>query len=315
MEIRVTKEITKEHDSMVMKVFPPENLNREMHFPENNIADLQTVYQGPSPYHLDYCGYEHCKSGYSFGPYIRSSYLLHIVIHGKGTYCVDGKTYSISKGQLFLISPGITTTYQADIEEPWGYYWIGFSGYQATYILKQMGFTEAMPVISMNDLSPLIECIERMFLSDKITFANELQRTAELLTFFTHVINSRPQNQLTARHSKSEYAEMAMRYISNNFSRKIQISELADHIGVDRSYLSKSFHTEYQMSPQEYLVRLRMQQAATLLENPDHPISYIAMKCGYPDALAFTKIFRQRMGCSPSQYRLNMNSVESPSAP
>lgn len=303
-------QIQQERKSLVMKVLSQDKLKQGVDFPRNDIADLQTDYTGPSPYHLNYCGYEHCHAGYAFGPHTRTSYLLHLVTRGTGTYYVDDHVYEISAGQIFLIYPGVTTTYQASLDDPWSYYWIGFSGYQANYILEQMGFSEHSHVISIEDIDPLVSCIEQMLQFHEITFANELERTAELLKFFSHVINSHPHNLVSAKNYRSQYAEVAMRYISNNFDSKIRIADLADYIGVDRSYLSKAFHAEYQISPQEYLLRLRMQHATNLLANSKLSITDVAAKCGYPDALAFTKIFRQRLGCSPRDYRLAQNSEE-----
>lgn len=296
-------EIIAERKGLVMKVVPHENFKQEIDFPRNDIADLQTNYTGASPYHLNYCGYEHCHPGYAFGPHTRASYLMHIVTRGSGRYYVNNKIYQICAGQIFLIYPGITTTYQADQDDPWSYYWIGFSGYQANYILSQMGFSQDSHVITVAQLDPLIQCIERMLQSYEFTLQHELQRTSELLHFFACVLNSRPQSLSSSKPSKAQYAEAAMRYISNHFDQKIQISALADYIGIDRSYLSKIFREEYQISPQEYLLRLRIQKATTLLVNTNYTISDIASRCGYSDALAFTKIFHQRIGCSPKEYR------------
>ena len=134
--------------------------DRYANFPASNIADIQTDYHGASPYHLNYCGTEQCTPGFQFGPFVRRSYLLHLVT--RGTYRVNGKCYDLSAGQIFLIFPGDTTVYQADREDPWEYYWIGFSGYQAGFILSQLGFTHDSHVIRIDDLTPLTDCIMEM---------------------------------------------------------------------------------------------------------------------------------------------------------
>ena len=104
-------------------------------------------------------------------------------------------------------------------------------------------------------------------------------------------------------YSKTTYAEVAMRYLTSNYPRRIKISDLADYIGVDRSYLTKSFREQYHVSPQEYLISLRMDQAQFLLENTGKSVTDIAAEVGYPDSLAFSKSFKQRFGASPSEYR------------
>ena len=57
------------------------------------------------------------------------------------------------------------------------------------------------------------------------------------------------------------------------------------------------------MSPQECLIRLRMDRAAELLVRTQETVTQIAEQCGYPDSLAFTKMFRKSYQMSPTEYR------------
>ena len=94
------------------------------------MENLQEIQRLPSinPINLNYFGSEQCESGYSFGPFVRTSYVLHLVRSGKGKLMKQGNTYEVSCGQAFLIYPGEETVYQADDEEPWNYMWVGFHG-------------------------------------------------------------------------------------------------------------------------------------------------------------------------------------------
>ena len=90
-----------------------------------------------------YCGYEKCASGHSFGPAVRTQYLLHFVISGKGTYSVGGVTYPVKAGQAFLIKPSEVTYYQADREAPWEYMWMAFDGIDGKETVRRTGFQES----------------------------------------------------------------------------------------------------------------------------------------------------------------------------
>lgn len=294
----------KERQSLVMEVYSDELRFQSSTFPHEGVADLQSSYLGPSPYHVNYCGYEPCYPGYAFGPRSRTSYLLHVIYSGKGKYYVSDQVYEVTAGQIFLIYPGVTTTYQADAEDPWTYGWVGFSGHRSEALLSQVGFSPDQLVLSVESTEPLHKCILNMMGTHRITYANELYRTAELLRFFAYIADHAigiPHSM--PGYSKSVYAQLAMRYLDSNFTTNLKIADLADHIGIDRSYLTKSFREEYQISPQEYLIRLRMEKAAQLLVSSTEPISVIAAQVGYTDALAFSKIFKQRTGSSPSEYR------------
>lgn len=100
------------------------------------------------------------------------------------------------------------------------------------------------------------------------------------------------------------YSEYAVRYIKEHFSEKIRIQDLAEHIGISRSYLGKLLKKETGMSPQEYLIEIRMNRAAELLSGSDDPVKSIAAACGYDDPLAFSKVFKSKFGTNPSEYRI-----------
>ena len=295
--------ILKTREGMVLSVIPEDFQKNIANFPTSNIADIQTDYRGPSPYHLNYCGFEHCTPGYQFGPSVRRSYLLHLITSGKGIYRVGEKTYTLKEGDIFLIYPGDVTIYRADQEEPWSYCWIGFSGYQADYILSQMGFSSERHVIRTKEMKTLTDCIDEMLHTHRINLANELHRSSLLLRFFAAVIEEQPTKERAHLHAKSAYAKVTMQYLTNHYMQKVKISDIADYIGIDRSYLTKSFRTEYQMSPQEFLIKLRMRKAAELLRHTSIPIASVAAQCGYPDALAFSRMFHQNYGSSPTEFR------------
>ena len=107
------------------------------------------------------------------------------------------------------------------------------------------------------------------------------------------------------------YSEYAVRYINEHFAEKIRIQELAEHIGISRSYLGKLVRKETGMSPQEYLIEVRMKRAAYLLGRSNDLVQSIASACGYDDPMAFSKVFKSRFGINPRDYRKQHNETAS----
>ena len=87
------------------------------------------------------------------------------------------------------------------------------------------------------------------------------------------------------------------------YNERLKINELADYIGVNRSYLASNFKKTFGCSPQEFLVNLRMEKAKVLLKKQDLSINAVANVVGYTDQLAFSKAFKKHFGCSPSTYK------------
>lgn len=99
------------------------------------------------------------------------------------------------------------------------------------------------------------------------------------------------------------YLQQALDYMDTHLKENIKINEIAASIGIDRSYLSNIFKTTLNISPQEYLLHLRIDRAADLLKNTKDKISVIANEVGYSDPLTFTKMFKRAKGLSPSEWR------------
>ena len=87
---------------------------------------------------LRHCGYEECVPGHSYGPAVRSVYLIHIIIRGQGTFLANQQTFHLGAGDGFLIVPEMQTYYRADEKDPWTYCWVAFMGNRAEDVLREL---------------------------------------------------------------------------------------------------------------------------------------------------------------------------------
>ena len=55
------------------------------------------------------CGHEYCQPGHTWGPGVRDHYLIHLVVAGRGVYQVNGLSYTLQEGDLFLAKPNQLT--------------------------------------------------------------------------------------------------------------------------------------------------------------------------------------------------------------
>ena len=267
---------------------------------------LEDLQRDSADLYLGYCGMEKCVPGHSFGPTERTLYVIHFVRRGRGRFCIGGKEYSITAGEAFLISPGETTFYEADEKQPWEYWWIGFQGIKAYEYILNAGFDKYTPVIHVDGMDQIIGCINNMLEAHQLTIANDLRRKSELMRVFAHLIeeNGKKQKEVSGYdYPGAIYVRQAVDYLTYHYHERIKINELADYIGINRCYLTNSFKKQLGMSPQEYLVRLRMDKAASLIRNTGLSVSEIAARVGYEDPLAFSKIFRLKYGVSPRKWR------------
>ena len=81
----------------------------------------------------------------------------------------------------------------------------------------------------------------------------------------------------------------------------VSISGLAARLGLNRSYFSTLFHQRTGLSPQQYLLRCRMEHARELLCSHAFTPGEAALAVGYPDIFAFSRMFKRYYGVSPSE--------------
>ena len=96
-----------------------------------------------------------------------------------------------------------------------------------------------------------------------------------------------------------------MEYITSSYKNGINVSDIAEHLGISRAYLNYVFQNELGQSIQQCLISFRMHKAANLLVSTTLTIKEISHAIGYADQLTFSKAFKKKFGSSPKQYRID----------
>lgn len=240
-------------------------------------------------------GYEKCAPGHFFGPWIRNFYIIHYIQRGKGYFIREGEEYSLSKGDLFLIRPSELCKYYSDNRDPWTYVWIGFSGTKAEEFLDTTGFHGNQCVFHAPRAEYIFSEIQNVKGQD---ISLEFFLCSKIYELFAVLCTAKPEN---------EYVEKAVNYICSNYSSPVSIEEIAGLLSIDRRHLGRLFTVQTGITPKEYLINVRLRNAADLLRSSDYPIMEIAQLVGYDDCGSFLKIFKKKYGMTPSQFRKSGN--------
>lgn len=103
--------------------------------------------------------------------------------------------------------------------------------------------------------------------------------------------------------SVTRQVEHIRQYINKNYSESITLASLADAYHVDASYLSRTFSKKYGETITAFLTRVRMERAVELMKDQEKKLETISFLVGYDDYNYFSRVFRKKMGISPSEYR------------
>lgn len=267
-----------------------------------DMDQLQSM-RSMNPLNLYYCGRENCAPGWVFGPYVRKHYVIHVVTSGRGSYSTGGREYRISEGQMFIIYPGEMTLYRADENEPWSYTWVGFDGHLSEALILEMGFLRESPVVTLDDTKEIADSIKRIMSVRELTRVGLLKRNAAFMEALAAMLEHGRHGDAYSNIPEAKYVYRAVELIAESYSEKIKISDIADKVGINRSYMTSIFKKVMNMSPQEFLINLRLEKSAQMLRETEESVGSIAAAVGYTDALTFSKAFKQKYNETPREFR------------
>ena len=246
-----------------------------------------------------YCGHEECEPGHFFGPATRAHYLMHFILRGKGYYQIGDDNYTVASGEAFLIKPEELTFYKADLEQPWEYVWVAFGGEEAERLLEIYQLSGKRYVCSWQDIG---ETTDRLLKLCRAYF--DSSRSREELTGWFYLIFSAIRKE-ACENEKGDmgYYTEAEKYVRHNCGYDIHVNDIANYIGIDRTYLFKIFKKYAGISPKQYLTACRISTARDMLDNTPLSVTEIALSSGFHDSSVFCKNFSKEMGMSPVKYR------------
>ncbi len=103
--------------------------------------------------------------------------------------------------------------------------------------------------------------------------------------------------------SPTKIVRDALYYIRRHYNENISLADVAEHINVNKSYLSDVFKKEQKVTITQYITNLRMEKAKELLIHTDMKMYEISVEVGYNDYTYFSQIFKRNTGETLSEFR------------
>lgn len=242
----------------------------------------------------------------TYRPKGRLDYQIIYIASGLGHFHFDNPENEtiVPAGNMVLFRPKELQKYEYYGEDKTEVYWIHFTGSDVKNILRSYGLQDNQRVFPVGSSLEY----ERLFKQ----IIQELQRCQEhyeeMLALLLRHLLIVFQRELTREHIlKNEYLDREMHsavtYFNENYNQDISIENYAQTRGMSVSWFIRNFKKYTGMTPMQFIVSLRVNNAQILLEQTNYSIYEIAKIVGYDDQLYFSRLFRKQKGVSPSQYR------------
>lgn len=230
------------------------------------------------------------------------SILVILTLSGKGYIKYHNKSHEVTKNTVTVIDCNDPHVYFTDKTELWRFMWLHFKGGQS---LEQTRFIlDNHSPVFYSDRNSIIK-------SNIIKIFDYLQKSGlqnEILTSLC--LNDILSNLLISSLSDVDWNKKipdivisTKEALEREYKNKIDMDEFANAMYVNKFDLIRKFKKYMNITPYEYLIKFRINQAKNLLESSDFTITEIAESVGFEDCSHFIKMFKQYEKTTPLQYR------------
>ncbi|WP_296829687.1 AraC family transcriptional regulator [uncultured Megasphaera sp.] len=231
-----------------------------------------------------------------------------ILVHqGQGIYSVDGKKYTIEKGDILIIDSGTvhdeSALSQSDLSiGSCGVTELHIPGLAKNHLLKP----HQSPLLKTGDMFlPLSQMMKSMYAYTTGSSCVSAEAANYLLQAFIVTVYQLLQQRQEGEENKedNELARQIKAYVDEHYMESITLAKLAAQFHVSPSYVTRVYKKVYGYAVMQYILRRRIGEAQTLIIDTDLSLTEIASRVGYSSSSYFHDMFLKMTGISPRRYR------------
>ena len=236
---------------------------------------------------------------------ILQEYQLNYITEGSGIFETSEGQFQVVPGSMLILRPGMWHRYKPDQNTGWNEHYIGFNGDFCTNLFQEGFFQVSKPVLFVGFQEGLLKLFfEIIQLVKEEKTGHQQVSSANTILILSNIL-SVVRNQEFAGKSIERKIRKACLYFRENLNSSVNIEKLSADMNVGYSYFRQMFRKYTGISPTQYHLSLRIQKARDLLVSTDLSFKEIANELGFESYFYFSRIFKDKMGKSPMEFRKN----------
>jgi AraC-like DNA-binding protein len=226
----------------------------------------------------------------------------HLVTKGSGWFRSSAGTFELQTGDLFCLFPEVLHEFGEHQKDPWEFFWMPIGGPGASDLATTMGVGPDAPVRSLDPSAPVIHAFDILF-----QYWGRPNRIAHegvaLLHEFLAAMSPRYEPSVSADLSSVNLVADARILVESLLETGLNVSELADRLGISRGTLWRSVRQQTGQTPVAWLKQMRIERAKQILARSSRKLSAVASMCGFNDVKYFMRCFREVTGVTPGEWK------------
>lgn len=261
-------------------------------------------------YYIQEIGYFKAQKPYFTERENLPSYLIKYTLSGKGELFYQGKRTVIEAGDVFFIDCKEYQYYKTISHEPWEMDWIHIYGSNTRAFYEE--FVKNGSHTFRTTQKGVVQNPIHLYMQDLLTLQQEPNaKTAFQSSIFIHQL----LNELLLQKYRQDFSStdipdyvLAMRaLIDEEFRQAITLERLEETFHRNKYQLVKEFSKYIGVPPIDYQISKRISYSKDLLRYSKMPIKEISLAIGIDNTAYFSRLFKSKVGISPSDYRQTEN--------
>ncbi|MCI8564977.1 MAG: AraC family transcriptional regulator [Lachnospiraceae bacterium] len=247
-----------------------------------------------------------------------SQFMLVLMSKGQCELSCHSGCYLLSEYDCVIIPPYLMYTAVCISEEPVEYYYLG---YQITNQEQKRRYAHLDSITTLQYLPGLLNAyaIQRLEQVYQNARQHEAGRFLQIQSLLYSILipmfcrqDSNPPLTLPIRHKTNEEQLVlsCMELADRKIHEGLQVADLCSAFHVSQSYLYRSFCHILHCPPRTWLRTFRIEKSLMFLKSPQYTVEQAAEKTGFSSIYHYSRVFKEIMGCSPSQYRKELSGSQ-----
>lgn len=229
---------------------------------------------------------------------------LFYVVSGKGKFMANDRFFPIQTNDMIIVNPNVSHAEYVSGDTKLEYIVLGIDNLQFSFRGSKglEGYQISSLHANKDEVFLYLRQILREVQDKEDNYEIICRNLLECLVYF---LSRKTKSSLSFEASKRTLKECRFieQYLDEHFSENITLQTLSNITYMNKYYLGHAFKEYKGMSPINYLIKRRIQEAENLLETSNYSIAKISHAVGFSSQSYFTQVFRKEKGISPNQYR------------
>jgi AraC-like DNA-binding protein len=239
---------------------------------------------------------------------VLDEYQLIYISSGEGIFeSIQCGTQPVTEGTVLLLFPGEWHRFKPNKKTGWDEFWVGFKGDIIENLATQQFLSKENAVLNIGLHEIIIQLFTGIIEKTKEERTGYQPLVSGIVMHLLGEIHSlTKQQRFTADDVTASIIKKAAIIMRTNIDNNIMMEKIAEELNVSYAWFRKAFKNYTGIAPHQYLLQLRIEKARLLLSDPSLSIKEIAALLNFESAFYFSRLFKEKMGVGPEQYRKNL---------